>query len=94
MHKPSYKTAQESSVELCRIVNPVVTKHIKDCLINSCVSFVESWQRVPFWKRELYNGYSKVCVVAVNRHEYRKARQSLDNLDPSYKDRIVVNILY
>ncbi|MCQ2535919.1 MAG: hypothetical protein MJ110_03005 [Lachnospiraceae bacterium] len=93
MRKPSYRTAQESSIELCRIFNPVATKHLKDCLINSCVSFVESYQRIPFWKRESSFGYSKVCVVTINRHEYKKARTSLADLDPYYKEKIFLNIL-
>lgn len=93
MRKPSYRTVQESKIELCRSVNPVATRHLKECLIGSCVSFVESWQRIPFWKRDLYSGYSKMYVVKINRHEYHKARLSLENLDPAYRDRILLNIL-
>lgn len=93
MKNLSYKTAQASTIELCRSVNPVATKHLKECLINSCVSFVESWQKIPVWKRDYYSGYSKIYVVKINRHEYHKARVSLENLDPLYKDRILLNIL-
>ncbi|MBQ7463726.1 MAG: hypothetical protein IJS86_02590 [Lachnospiraceae bacterium] len=47
-------------------------------LVNGGISYLEKWERIPFFKRKEYNGAKELCVIYVNANQYDRAADILD----------------
>jgi len=46
-------------------------------LVNSGISYLEKWEKVPFFSRKKYDGAKEICVIMVNDHQMEKAMEIL-----------------
>lgn len=80
-------------VVLCETTNFRAGDHTSKALVKESIPFSKRWKHIPFFRRDDYNGASKVCVIKINRNEYSKARRCIDGLDSLYRDRLLLNII-
>ena len=91
--KLKYDKNINKDVVLCETTNNRASNHTSRALTNDSIPFSKKWKHIPFFRRDDYNGATKVCVIKINRNEYSKARRCLDNLDRMYQDRLLLNII-
>ena len=94
MAKRKVKTIAKNidrDVELCRTVNPRVGRHAMQTLIDAQIPFTRNWLRVPFYKREQYQGAKEVCVIRIHRNQYGRARRLLDTLEIFDRERLMLH---
>lgn len=60
-------------------------------LLTERIPFTKNCHRIPFFKRDKYQGATKVYVITTNPDCYGKARRALDHMDSAYKTRLVVS---
>ena len=48
-------------------------------------------KRIPFFKREQYNGAREFVVISINPHRYGQARRVIDQIDSLYRRRLVLS---
>ncbi len=87
------ETANDKHVELCRLTNRRVSKVLMKNLIDSSIPFVQTWRRIPIYKRMDYNGAREICVITTHRSRYGQARRVLDTLDAGCKRRIQLHVV-
>lgn len=80
-------------VVLCKTTNHRASNCTSKALIKDSIPFSKRWKYIPFFRRENYNGATKVCVIKINRNEYTRARRCLDSLDIIYRERLQLNII-
>ncbi len=56
-------------------------------LVNSGISYLEKWEKIPFFSRKKYDGAKEICVIMINDHQMEKAMNILyevnnDTADP------------
>ena len=91
--KLKYDRNINKDVVLCETTNHRAGNRTSRALTNDSIPFSLRWKHIPFFRRDDYNGASKVCVIKINRNEYSKARRCLDDLDSMYRDRLLLNII-
>ncbi len=91
--KPSLDKHVDKDVVLCRTTNHRVSNHATEALLRDAIPFTKNWKRVPFYKREEYQGASEVCVISINRNLYAKARRSMDGLARMDRERLSFNLI-
>ncbi|MEE1305657.1 MAG: hypothetical protein U0K68_11035 [Agathobacter sp.] len=80
-----------NDVELCRTTNGRVSEKAIRLLIEACIPFTKNIKYIPFFRREEYNGASRVWIITTSPRRYGQARRILDQLDNVYKDRLLVS---
>lgn len=80
-----------NDVELCRTTNVGVSNRTTQLLLEEQIPFSKNCRRIPFFRREQYNGASKVWVISINPHRYGQARRLLDTLDTQCRKRLVLS---
>ncbi|SFL10027.1 hypothetical protein SAMN05216390_11056 [Lachnospiraceae bacterium KH1T2] len=60
-------------VQLTKIVNTEDKDKLISMLVKARVSYLEKWERVPFFKRREFNGKKEVCVIYVNENQKEQA---------------------
>ncbi|MCR5145164.1 MAG: hypothetical protein K6B67_07690 [Lachnospiraceae bacterium] len=83
----------DKDVVLCRTTNRIVSRHTTKLLLEESIPFTMNWKRIPFYKRDEYNGASEVCVISINRNLYVKARRSIKGLNYQDRDRLLLNVI-
>ena len=91
--KLKYEKNINKDVVLCETTNHRASNCTSRALLDNAISFSKRWKHIPFFRREDYNGASKVCVIKINRNEYSRARRCIDGLDSMYRDRLLLNII-
>ncbi len=81
----------DKDVELCRTTNVRVCEHTMKVLVNAQIPFTQKWIKVPFFKRECYNGAKEVCVIKTNRNQYVKARRMIDGMEVFDRERLMLH---
>jgi hypothetical protein len=83
----------DKDVVLCSTTNQRVSRHTAQILLEDAIPFTRNWRRVPFYKREEYQGATEVCVFSINRNLYGRARRSISQLNRIDRDRILLNVI-
>ena len=55
-------------------------------LVNSGISYLEKWEKVPFFSRKKYDGAKEICVIMINDHQIEKANEILYEVNNSVED--------
>ncbi len=50
-------------------------------LVNAGISYLERWEKVPFFKRRDYNGAKEVCVIVVNDNQKERAVEIIEGVE-------------
>ena len=72
---------QNSDVELIRTADRIKKSNILNALVKARVSYLERWEKVPFFERKNYGGKKEVCVIYVNANQQEQAREILDMIE-------------
>ncbi len=81
----------DNDVELCRTTNVRVGNQTAQLLLEKQIPFTKNCRKIPFFRRDKYNGASEVWVIRINPHRYGQARRALDGLDISCRKRLVLS---
>ena len=79
-----------NDIELCRTTNEKAGIQTIQALVNAHIPFTRNSKRIPFYKREQYNGAREFTVISINPHRYGQARRVVDQMDTLYRRRLVV----
>ncbi len=55
-------------------------------LVKGGVSYLEKWEKIPFFKRREYNGAKELCVIYVNGNQWDLALSILDEYNGGGQD--------
>ncbi len=50
-------------------------------LVNAGISYLEKWEKVPFFKRREFDGAKEACVIYINENQSEKAQQILSEVE-------------
>lgn len=81
----------DRDVELCRTTNARVGNQAVAMLVAEQISFTQSWEWVPFYRREQYRGASQVCVIRTHCNQYSRARRILEQMEIVYRKRLILH---
>lgn len=79
-----------NDIELCRTTNMKAGNQTVQALVDAHIPFTRNSKRIPFYKREQYNGAREFTVITINPHRYGQARRVVDQMDTLYRRRLVV----
>lgn len=80
-----------NDIELCRTTNKKAGNQTIQALVDAHIPFTRNSKRIPFYKREQYNGAREFTVITINPHRYSQARRVVDQMDTLYRRRLVVS---
>ncbi len=81
----------DRDVELCRSTNARVCNQAMQVLIEAHIPFTQNWKRIPFYRRERFNGAKEICVIHIHRNYYGKARRALDTMEVFCRERLLLH---
>lgn len=79
-----------NDIELCRTTNYKAGNQTVQALLDASIPFTKNSKRIPFFKREQYNGANEIMVITINPHRYSQARRVIDQIDYMYRKRLVL----
>lgn len=79
----------EKSVVLCKTTDAKTLQHTVNALLLAQISFTKKWERFSFIQR-IRTGCNEVCVIYTHPTQYARARRTLDNLETSYRERLMI----
>lgn len=82
---------KDNDVELCRTTNSRVSSQTAEALLEERIPFTKNCRRIPFFQRDAYEGADKIWVISINPRRYGQARRVIDNMDRTYRDRLVLS---
>ena len=80
-----------NDVELCRTTNETAGAQTVQALMDARIPFTRNSKRIPFFKRDQYNGANEIMMITVNPHRYSQARRVVDTVDYMYRKRLVLS---
>ena len=80
-----------NDIELCRTTNLNAGDKIVQALMNASIPFTKNSKRIPFFKRDQYNGANEILVISINPRRYSQARRVVDTVDYIYRKRLVLS---
>lgn len=80
-----------NDIELCHTTNTRVSEQTALLLLDEQIPFTKNQKKIPFFKRDQFNGASSMWFISVNPSRYSQARRAIDRLDNVIKKRIVVS---
>ena len=66
---------KDNDVELCRTTNSRVSTHTAEALLEQHIPFTKNSKKIPFFKRETYQGADTLWVITINPRRYGQARR-------------------
>ena len=69
---------ENNDIELFCTTSVRTKEGVVSRLVNGGISYLEKWERIPFFKRKEYNGAKELCVIYVNANQYDRACDILD----------------
>ena len=81
----------DKDVELCRTTNERISNQAAQLLIENQIPFTRGWIKVPFFLREKYRGAHQIYVIRTTRNRYGQARRTIDQLDTSFRRRLILS---
>ena len=80
-----------NDIELCWTTNSKAGNQIVQALLNASIPFTKNSKRIPFFKRDKYNGADEIMIITINPHRYSQARRVVDTVDYMYRKRLVLS---
>lgn len=80
-----------NDIELCRTTNAGASNRTAQLLLEEQIPFTKNCRKIPFFRRDKYDGASQVYVISINPHRYGQARRALDTMDISHRQRLVLS---
>ena len=80
-----------NDVELCRTTNEKAGNQTVQALMDARIPFTRNSKRIPFYKRDQYDGAREFTVITINPHRYGQARRVIDQIDTLYRRRLVLS---
>ena len=80
-----------NDIELCRTTNQNAGAQTVQALMDARIPFTRNSKRIPFFKREEYDGAREFVVISINPHRYGQARRVIDQIDSMYRRRLVLS---
>ncbi len=80
-----------NDIELCRTTHHKAGNQTVQALLNASIPFTRNSKRIPFFKREQYNGATEMMVISINPHRYGQARRVIDQIDTMYRRRLMLS---
>lgn len=80
-----------NDIELCRTTNIKAGNQTVQALLDASIPFTKNSKKIPFFKREQYNGADEILVISINPHRYSQARRVIDTIDYMYRKRLVLS---
>ncbi len=80
-----------NNIELCRTTNTRVGNRTAELLLEEQIPFTKNCRKIPFFRRDRYNGARKVWVISINPHRYGQARRAIDTLDVVCRKNLVLS---
>ena len=77
---------KDNDVELCRTTNSRVSTHTAEH-----IPFTKNSKKIPFFKREIYQGADTLWVITINPRRYGQARRVIDGMDRAYREHLVLS---
>ena len=69
---------ENNDLELFCTTNVRTKEGVVSRLVNGGISYLEKWERIPFFRRKEYNGAKELCVIYVNANQFDRAADILD----------------
>ena len=66
-----------NEVRLANLVNSEKKETLVRMLVNDGISYLEKWERVPFFRRKEFEGAKEICVIYVNENQKERAFELL-----------------
>ena len=82
---------KDNDVELCRTTNSRVSTHTAEALLEQHIPFTKNSKKIPFFKREIYQGADTLWVITINPRRYGQARRVIDGMDRAYREHLVLS---
>ena len=82
---------KDNDVELCRTTNSRVSTHSAEALLEQHIPFTKNSKKIPFFKRETYQGADTLWVITINPRRYGQARRVIDGMDRAYREHLVLS---
>ena len=67
-----------NEIELIRTVDMEKKDVLVRRLVNAGISYLEKWERIPFFKRHEYDGAKEICVIFINDNQKELAFSILE----------------
>jgi hypothetical protein len=80
-----------NDIELCRTTNSRVGTRTTELLLKEQIPFRKDCRRIPFYKRDRYDGANMIWVISINPHRYGQARRALDTMDLTSRRKLVLS---
>jgi hypothetical protein len=80
-----------NDIELCRTTNTRAGNRTAEVLLREQIPFHKNCRKIPFFRRDRYDGADKVWVISINPHRYGQARRALDSLDVTSRRKLVLS---
>ncbi len=81
----------DNNIELCRTTNTRAGNRTAELLMEERIPFTKNCRRIPFFRRDKYNGASRIWVISINPHRYGQARRAIDTLDVVCRKNLVLS---
>ena len=82
---------KDNDVELCRTTNSRVSTHTAEALLEQHIPFTKNSKKIPFFKREIYQGADTLWVITINPRRYGQARRVIDGMDRAYREHLLLS---
>ncbi len=66
-----------NEIKLIKTVDMEKKATLVRMLVNAGISYLEKWERVPFFSRKEFDGAKEACVIYVNENQKEKALEIL-----------------
>lgn len=80
-----------NDVELCRTTSQRAGAKITELLMEEHIPFTKNAHKIPFFRRDKYNGASQIYVISINPHRYGQARRALDGQELTLRQKVVLS---
>ncbi len=64
---------ENNDIELFCTTNVRTKEELVSRLVNGRISYLEKWEKIPFFRRREYNGARELCVIYVNGNQWDAA---------------------
>ena len=76
IHNGAYQMVNNEK-EVLRTTDTEKKNRFVKRLVNSGISYLEKWEKIPFFSRKKYDGAKEICVIMINEHQMEKAMNIL-----------------
>ncbi|MBQ6967315.1 MAG: hypothetical protein IJP84_05380 [Lachnospiraceae bacterium] len=70
-----------NEIKLIKTVDMEKKSTLVRMLVNAGISYLEKWERVPFFSRKEFDGAKEACVIYVNENQKERALEILEAVE-------------